>query len=335
MGIQIWLLFLIISVITMSISCQRSQDEVKPLGEKEQILNIVSIDAEQLLPPHKFEVVAKVESNKYAELDKLQSKYIAQNNGLGCGENEVSKIVEDKFDKNPKVMDPALKVGDTFESHSVFSDSSSSGESQSTTTLTSIQGNKVVYGTVYSDVKSFRQNVNLSSDVIDSLFTGKPHKVTTHKDLSEQEDDVHNYTANYLETIKKLYPSLKDGSENWECRIEDSKEFSTIKSEIKYQIQGRFIPAMMEEYTTSGEIKCRKYQRTDSNSSDSSSELKEISSVTLGHGTKKNISISSKAAKSVYLAECRGRRLYNSNQLKFEDRVIEAYAERLEKVPLR
>lgn len=314
----------LITICSLAIACNKSSDSAGvPLTDEELLAKGARVNVENRMAPNQYEVT--LASSTYEEKQKLYSDYYALNSGIGCTKSADGKLT-DEYSKNPKVIDSALKIGDVFTEHNVSSTISNAFDSETTYVISNIADKKITYN--YNINFSYNLFEGITYD-IDSFFISKPHATRTYDNLEVDYKSKYNYSQKGLALMKSFEDKNNENNYYWSCWIKDSSDYKTTISLIKYEMNGKRIPALLEEASYKGKLTCEK--RTYSDETNSSKVLKTVE---LENGETTRKSVRSRMVKSPYLVSCDGEELYRQTIIKSNGKIIDTYSNKTQ-APVR
>lgn len=314
----------LITICSLAIACNKSSDSTGvQLTDEEVVAKGTRIDIASRVAPNQYEVT--LTSSSYEEQQKLKADFYALNEGIGCTKSAEGKITNE-YNKNPKVIDSSLKIDDVFTDHNVSSGISNAFDSESTYVVSKIAGKQVTYNSNINFSYNLLEGINYD---IDSFFISKPHASRVYDNLDEDFKSKYNYSQKGLALIQSFKDKNNVNNYYWSCWIKDSSDFKNTVSLIKYEMNGKTIPAILEETSYNGKLTCEKRIYSDETSSS-----KVLKTIELEKGESSWKTISSRMVKSLYLVPCEGERLYRQSITKANGKIIDTYSEKLQ-APVR
>lgn len=310
----------LLTICSLAIACNKSSDSTGVQQTDEEVLaQGARIDVESRIAPNKYETT--LATTTYEEEKKVYSDFYAQNAGIGCSKTADGKI-SNEYNKNPKVVDSALSVGDEFTEQNVNSAITHASDNSTTYSVAKIEGEQVVYNLTLNYVYNLYEGINLD---LNSFFNSKPHGTKTYDKLKENANSNFNFSQKGLALIESMKNKNTENEFYWSCWISENTSSKNSVSLVNYEMNGKKVPALLNESTSKGKLKCEK--RTYSTSETDNGKV--LKTIELENGESSWKSISSRMVKSTYLVPCEGERLYSQSIIKANGKIVSTYSGKL------
>lgn len=319
-----YFIFLVI-LSNLIISCNKGSDSsnAKALTDEEILKKGVPVSFENRLLPNKYEDIQTASSKDEYE---IRSSYYKQNDGIGCKIDKDGNFTND-YNNNPKVVEKSLKVGDIFTDQYLTSDITKAWDSSTSYAVSNISSKQINFNVMLNFSNDLFNGNNLD---MDKLFQTRPHGTSVYDIETQKEDTKYTFSSYGESLVQQLKSKNKDLNKYWSCWIPESKDYSSSTKLISYELNGKKVSALLNEYSSKGKMKC------DERYYDSSKEKSEtLKSFEFENGETYHKRINSRMVKSRKLVPCEGEELFSTSTYKIDGKIIELYATKANEIPTR